>query len=84
MADKKVYCGSGKQQTNTWIKATVKTKVLMEYLQEYKGAEFTKIDINLLSEPDKYGKDVVISVDTWKPEGNQEIKEETKNDDLPF
>jgi len=83
MSDKKVYCGSGKQQTNTWIKATVKTKVLMEYLQEYKGAEFTKIDINLLNEPDKFGKDVSITVDTWKPEGNQEIKKEEPNN-LPF
>ena len=83
MAEKKVYCGSGKQQTKTWIKATVKSKLLMEYLQEYKGAEFTKININLLDEPDKYGKDVEITVDTWRPE-SEETPPDADNDDLPF
>ena len=97
MADKKIYCGSGKQQTKTWFKATVKSKILMEYLQEYKGAEFTKIDINLLDKPDKFGKDVEITIDTWKPTKKKEdfdykeniIGKDRKldpdnNDDLPF
>ena len=97
MADT-IYCGSGKQQTKTWFKATVKTKVLMEHLQEYKGSEFTKININLKDEPDQYGKDVEITVDTWKPNetdsikdtevtddtGKEEPPEVEDNDDLPF
>jgi len=84
--EKKIYCGSGKQQTNKWFKATIKPKVLMEYLQEYKGAEFVKININLLDKPDQYGKDVEITVDTWKPtlKEDQVDMADTKNDDLPF
>ena len=84
--EKKIYCGSGKQQTGTWFKATIKPKVLMEYLQEYKGAEFVKININLLDKPDQYGKDVEITVDTWKPtlKEDQVDMADTKNDDLPF
>ena len=66
---KKIYCGSGKKKSDTWLQATLNPKKFMEYIQEYNGAEFIKININIKSEPDKYGKDVEISVDTWKPDG---------------
>ena len=65
---KKIYCGSGKKKSDTWLQATLNPKKFMEYIQEYNGAEFIKININIKPQPDKYGKDVEISVDTWKPE----------------
>jgi hypothetical protein len=82
----KVFCGSGKQQTKKWFKATIKPKILMEYLQTYKGAEFTRININLLDEPDKFGKDVEITIDTWQPTPNKDQVDMagSKDDDLPF
>ena len=89
----KIYCGKGKQQTKTWFKATVKAKVLMEHQQEYMGSEFTKIHINLLDEPDKYGKDVEITIDTYNPDETNSTKDaevtgnndkEENSDNLPF
>ena len=66
---KKIYCGSGRKKSDTWLQATLNPKKFMEYVQTYEGNEFIKININIKSEPDKYGKDVEISVDTWKPDG---------------
>jgi len=43
------------------------------------GNKFIKLNINLKDEADQYGKDVAISVDTWKPEEKQEA-----TNDLPF
>ena len=83
MPEKTIYCGSGKQKTDTWIKATIKTDNIMEYIQEYKGHKFVKIDINLKDEPDQYGKDVEITVDTWKPE-SKETPPDVTGSDLPF
>jgi hypothetical protein len=85
--EKTVYCGSGKTQNDKWIKATIKADALEKYIQEYKGNKFLKININIKDEADQYGKDVSISVDTWKPEGQtpavQNMKAEEPTD-LPF
>ena len=66
---KKIYCGSGKRKSDTWLQVTINPKKFMEHIQEYNGAEFIKLNINIKSEADKYGKDVEVSVDTWKPDG---------------
>jgi len=85
MANKKIYCGSGKQKTETWLKITVNPDKLMEYVQEYEGRRFVKLDINLLPEPNQFGKDVEVTVDTWQPTQKKDQVEVTKDDsDLPF
>lgn len=78
---KKIYCGSGKKKSDTWIQITINPDKFADYLQEYNGNKFLKLNINLLNEPDKYGKDVQVTIDTWKPEAKQ--GQEFKND-LPF
>ena len=81
----KIYCGKGKRETNTWFKATINPDKIMEYIQEYKGHKFVKININLLDEPDKYGKDVEITVDDWKPESKETPPDvEDTDTSLPF
>ena len=35
---------------------------------EYQGKKYIKVNINIKDEVDQYGKDVSISVDTWKPD----------------
>ena len=81
----KIYCGKGKRETNTWFKATINPDKIMEYIQEYKGHKFVKININLLDEPDKYGKDVEITVDNWKPESKETPPDvEDTDTSLPF
>ena len=82
---KKIYAGSGKQKTETWLKITVNPDKLMEYVQEYEGRRFVKLDINLLPEPNQFGKDVEVTVDTWQPTQKKDQVEVTKDDsDLPF
>ena len=92
MADKKIYCGSGKQKTDTWLKITINPDKIMEYTQTYEGKRFVKLDINLLSEPNQFGKDVEVTIDNWRPDRfdsksetkQKEIVLPTNNDDLPF
>lgn len=83
----KVYCGSGKKKSDTWLSATINVDKIQDYIQEYNGSKFVKININLKSEPDQYGKDVSISIDTWKPEESKNKPNPNfthDNTDLPF
>lgn len=86
----KVYCGSGKKKSDTWLSATINVDKIQDYIQEYNGSKFVKININLKSEPDQYGKDVSISIDTWKPEESKNkpnpnfTHDNTPPNDLPF
>ena len=76
----KIYCGSGKKKSDTWLSITINPDKIKDYIQEYNGSKFIKLNINLLNEPDKFGKDVQVSVDTYNPEK----KEVTESNDLPF
>ncbi len=88
MSDKVNYIGSGKKQNDTWIKASINMDKVEEFIQEYKGHKFIKLNINIKDTPDQYGKDVSISVDTWKPDKaqapapNTQLEEDDSN--LPF
>ncbi len=66
--EKTIYCGSGKKQNDTWIKASINVAKFKDHIQEFKGHKFIKLNINIKDQADEYGKDVSISVDTWKPE----------------
>lgn len=89
MSEKVNYCGSGKKQNDSWIKATINMDKMEQFIQEYKGHKFIKLNINIKDEADQYGKDVSISVDTWVPDEKKgapapDTKLEEGNDDLPF
>lgn len=96
---KSIYCGSGKQQTDSWIKATINPDVISKFIQEYQGKRFVKININLRQEPNQFGKDVEITIDTYKFKADSSddaepasgrvespyiAPEDTDGDDLPF
>jgi len=60
---------------------------------EYNGKKYIKVNINIKDEVDQYGKDVSITVDTWKPDSEKSAtpkKVEAKavvteqEGDLPF
>ena len=83
----KIFCGSGKVKTDTWLKVTINPDKIKDYIREYEGKRYVKLDINIKSELDKYGKDVEITVDTWQPDKKKdrvEVESDTDNDDLPF
>ncbi|QDP65211.1 MAG: hypothetical protein Unbinned2819contig1004_2 [Prokaryotic dsDNA virus sp.] len=86
-----IYCGSGKKMNDKWLKVTINPDKLRDYIQEFSGNKFIRLNINIKDEADQYGKDVSISVDTWKPEEKKQSDYEpmTKSfiqseDDLPF
>ena len=76
-----IYCGSGKVMNENWLKVTINPAKIAKYIEEYNGNKFVKLNINIKKEADQYGKNVSISVDTWKPEKKQT---EVQEDDLPF
>ena len=81
--EKAIYIGNGKKQKDNWFKSSLcLTDIPAEHIFEYNGKKYIKVNINVKDEADQYGKDVSITVDTWKPEAQeQEVKQ---NDDLPF
>jgi hypothetical protein len=86
MEQKTIYIGNGKKQKDNWLKSSLCiSDIPKEHTFEYNGKTYVKVNINVKDEVDQYGKDVSITVDTWKPD-QQPIegisKEETN--DLPF
>lgn len=82
----KIRCGSGKKKNDTWLQVSVNPEVIAQHIQEFNGNKYVKLNINI-GKPDKYGKDVSISIDTWKPEGQQNRAPQPISDDggdLPF
>jgi hypothetical protein len=74
--EKKIYCGSGKKQNETWFKANLKwgekaKELFNKHAKEYMGMEYVPIHINI-TQPDKYGKTVSISIDiSERPASNE-------------
>lgn len=67
---KKIYCGSGKKKSESWLQVSINPEKFSQYIQEYNGSKFLKLNINIKNEPDRYGKDIEVSIDTWKPTKN--------------
>jgi hypothetical protein len=89
----KIFCGSGKKRKENWLSITINPDKIKDHIQEFNGNKFVKLNVNIKSEPDKYGKDVEVTIDTWQPENKAEVKhaennyKETfkpSNTDLPF
>jgi len=82
---KKIYAGSGKKQSDTWFKVNLNFSELEKHAEEYMGKKYVKVNINV-GEADKYGKDVSVTIDTWKPEPKESSNAKTfvEKSDLPF
>lgn len=76
MSEKRIYCGKGRKQSDKWIKATINPEVLMQYVEEFEGVKFVRINIKIFEKVNQYGKDVSIEVDTWKPGQKKDEVEE--------
>tara|TARA_R100000781_G_C3980919_1_gene93526 strand:- start:195 stop:473 length:279 start_codon:yes stop_codon:yes gene_type:complete len=89
--EKTIYCGSGKTMSDKWLKVTINPSKIKDYIQEFNGNKFIKLNINVKDEADQYGKNVAVSVDTYKPDTekkaepvNQESDSWESSNDLPF
>jgi hypothetical protein len=86
MEQKTIYIGNGKKQKDNWLKSSLcLTDIPKDHTFDYNGKKYVKVNINVKDEVDQYGKDVSITVDTWKPDQQpiEGISKEEK-DDLPF
>lgn len=100
MAEKTI--GSGKTRNEKWLQITLSEKTLQELLgdlDEFQGHKFVKLNVNIQDEADKFGKNIRVSRDRYKPsQGNidnyvpsdrtervQQINEKLKDESkLPF
>jgi hypothetical protein len=73
-----IFVGSGKKMNDKWLKVTINPDKLKDYIQEFNGNKFIKLNINIKDTPDQYGKDISIAVDTWQPDENKAPTPNTK------
>tara|TARA_R100000951_G_scaffold43080_1_gene36238 strand:- start:4980 stop:5252 length:273 start_codon:yes stop_codon:yes gene_type:complete len=82
-----IYAGSGKKVTTQYGDFRAVTVNLSdlpsEHIFEYNGKKYIKLNVNDKKEADQYGKDVSVSVNTWKPEAQKE-EQVAESSDLPF
>ena len=87
MEQKTIYIGNGKKQKDNWLKSSLCiSDIPKEHTFEYNGKTYVKVNINVKDQVDQYGKDVSITVDSWKPDSQpiEGISKEEKDDTLPF
>ena len=69
---KTIYIGNGVRKGDTWLTSSLcLSDIPAEHMFEYKGKKYVKVNINIKDEVDQYGKDVSITVDTWKPDSEK-------------
>ena len=72
MSETKIKIGNGQKKSEKWLKSSIcLTDIPKELTFEYNGKNYVKVDINIFDSPNKFGKDVSISIDEWKPSGQQ-------------
>ena len=72
----KIRLGNGKKKNESWFKASICISDAMQHAFEYDGKKYIKVDINVYAEPNQYGKDVSVTLDTYKPD-------QSKSADVP-
>ncbi len=91
---KTIYIGNGVRKGDTWLTSSLcLSDIPAEHMFEFNGKKYIKVNINIKDEVDQYGKDVSITVDTWKPEAGKTAAPKTteakavvteQEGDLPF
>jgi hypothetical protein len=93
MEEKKIFVGNGKRKfENLRAVSICITDLPKEHIFEYNGKQYIKLNVHDKKEADQYGKDVNVSIDTWKPTGemshksasNEPQSTSAKISDLPF
>lgn len=94
MSDK-IYCGSGKTKLGQYGDFQSISICISDIPKEHittaaNGKEYVNLTVNRKKEVDKYGKDLAVTVDTWKPTGQVQeptvsVSNSNANDSqLPF
>jgi hypothetical protein len=93
-AKPKIRLGNGKKRSASWITAAICISDAEAHLYNYEGKKYVNISINVFDEPNKYGKDVAITLNDYKKEENlnpevnkmptAQVTYEAEDYDLPF
>ena len=83
----KIYVGSGVEKfdgdlVQTSVCLTDITNNAKEFIFEFEGKKYIKLNVVKKREVDQYGKSHYVEVDTFKPEPKKVVNQ--KDDDLPF
>lgn len=89
---KKIYCGSGKKKSESWLQISINPEKFGQYIKEYNGTKYLRLNVNILNQPDQYGKDVQVTIDTWEPNKDKATyqnnaaaaQSHVESSDLPF
>ena len=96
LKEAKIYCGSGKEKTFDNGGSIISISVALEdypkeFLTEYNGKRYLRLDVCKKREVDQYGKSHYVAVNTWKPEEQQQQPQQQSQgnvanfeDDIPF
>jgi hypothetical protein len=92
MENTTIYCGSGKTKQGKFGEFFSVSICLSDLPKEHittakNGKKYINLNINRKKEPDQYGKDLSIAVDTWKPDPTKAAPapvQDTSSDFLPF
>lgn len=69
---KTIYIGNGVRKGDTWLTSSLcLSDIPAEHMFEFNGKKYIKVNINIKDEVDQFGKDVSITVDTWKPDAEK-------------
>lgn len=93
--EKKIFVGSGKKKFDNLSAISIcLTDLPQEHIFEYNGKKYIKLNVTTKKEADQYGKDISVSIDTWKPNAEQPkstgmsmqstSSKLAETDDLPF
>jgi hypothetical protein len=90
----KVKLGNGKKRSASWMTSSFCISDAEEHAYNYEGKKYVNININVFDEPNKYGKDVAITLNDYKKEENlnpeinkmptSPVTYEAEDYDLPF
>lgn len=84
MDKKKIYLGNGKKKSESWLKGSLCIDDILANIDNAttskNGKRYMSINISLYDKPNKYGNDVSITLDTWKPENKPQIVRDTSGD----
>jgi hypothetical protein len=65
---KKIKLGSGKKRKENWMTASLCITDALNNAYEYNGKKYVNLNINIADQPNQYGKDVEISLNTYQPD----------------
>jgi hypothetical protein len=66
----KTRLGNGKKRSGSWLTAAICLSDAEAHSYTYNGKKYVNVNININDKPNDYGKDVVITLNDYKKEEN--------------